>query len=106
LFLLLQLDRYSDALNLISARSSSTTTTTTTTTQSLEFERAYCLYRLHREDEALNVIYKLKSSSEELGLDKEDGMGRKLTSLEGQIVSLERFAAPPGGARQAYDTDG
>jgi hypothetical protein len=42
---------------------------------SLEFERAYCLYRLHREKEALVVLEGLSSR------------GRKEEHLEAQIVS-------------------
>jgi signal recognition particle subunit SRP72 len=42
----------------------------------LDFERAYCLYRLHREKEALSILE---------GLGKR---GRKEEHLEAQIVSV------------------
>ncbi|WWD15845.1 hypothetical protein CI109_100269 [Kwoniella shandongensis] len=65
LFLYLQTDEYSAALALLDAPPSSTS--------SLDFERAYCLYRLHREKEALAVLEGLK--------DKD----RKVDHLEAQI---------------------
>jgi len=43
---------------------------------SLDFERSYCLYRLHREKEALEV------------LQRSNGYGRKEKHLEAQIVCL------------------
>lgn len=66
LFLHLQTDDYTSALSLLDHPSNE---------QSLDFERAYCLYRLHREKEALEV---LKGLSEK---------GRKTDHLEAQIVS-------------------
>ncbi|WVN85270.1 uncharacterized protein L203_100415 [Cryptococcus depauperatus CBS 7841] len=52
LFLHLQTDDYSAALALLE---------NTTSEKGLEFERSYCLYRLHREKEALNILKGLKT---------------------------------------------
>ncbi|KAK8869879.1 hypothetical protein IAR55_000447 [Kwoniella newhampshirensis] len=65
LFLDLQTDDYSAALALLDNPPSAAS--------SLEFERAYCLYRLHREKEALVVLDGLK------------GKDRKVEHLEAQI---------------------
>ncbi|WWC69534.1 uncharacterized protein I206_103476 [Kwoniella pini CBS 10737] len=63
LFLHLQTDDYNSALSLLD--------TPPKDAETLEFERAYCLYRLHREKEALGLIS---------GKD-----GRKVNHLEAQI---------------------
>ncbi|WRT67060.1 uncharacterized protein IL334_004026 [Kwoniella shivajii] len=63
LFLYLQTDDYTSALSLLDKPP--------TSEGSLDFERAYCLYRLHREKEALNLI--------------EGKEGRKVQHLEAQI---------------------
>lgn len=68
LFLHLQTDDYSAALELVSTPPSGT--------GSLDFEKAYCLYRLHREKEALDIVEKLSER------------GRKVDHLEAQIVSV------------------
>jgi signal recognition particle subunit SRP72 len=67
LFLHLHTDDYAAALSLLDNPPAAAT--------SLEFERAYCLYRLHREKEALGLMEKLQSD------------GRKEKHLEAQIVS-------------------
>ena len=71
LFLHLQTDDYASALALLDNPPSGTT---------LDFERAYCLYRLHREQEALEILSKISSK------------GRKEEHLEAQIV--RSFPAP------------
>lgn len=68
LFLHLHTDDYASALTLLDNPPSSA--------PSLDFERAYCLYRLHREKEALELMEKLQSD------------GRKEKHLEAQIVRL------------------
>ena len=68
LFLHLHEDEYASALALLDK-------TPTGSSLSLEFERAYCLYRLHREKEALEVLQTITSQ------------GRKEDHLEAQIVS-------------------
>lgn len=65
LFLHLHTDDYASAL---------TTLDSSDMASALVFERAYCLYRLHREKEALDV------------LQKTGGSGRKEKHLEAQIV--------------------
>ncbi|KAE8538054.1 hypothetical protein D1P53_006121 [Cryptococcus gattii VGV] len=65
LFLHLQTDDYTSALSLLDHPSHE---------GSLDFERAYCLYRLHREKEALEVLK---------GLNEK---GRKMDHLEAQIL--------------------
>ncbi|WVR05118.1 hypothetical protein IAU60_002130 [Kwoniella sp. DSM 27419] len=65
LFLYLQTDEYTSALALLDAPPS--------TAESLDFERAYCLYRLHREKEALSTLDVLKTR------------GKKVDQLEAQI---------------------
>lgn len=67
LFLCLQTDDYTTALDIVSNPPAGA--------GSLEFERAYCLYRLHREKEALAIVEKL------------DDRGRRVDHLEAQIVS-------------------
>jgi signal recognition particle subunit SRP72 len=66
LFLHLHTDEYASALAVLDSSSLAS---------SLEFERSYCLYRLHREKEALKVLQKASTS------------GRKVKHLEAQIVS-------------------
>lgn len=68
LFLHLHTDDYTSALAVLDSSSLAS---------SLDFERSYCLYRLHREKEALEA---LKRSS---------GDGRKEKHLEAQIVCLD-----------------
>jgi signal recognition particle subunit SRP72 len=72
LFLYLQTDAYTSALALVESPPSGAAS-------SLDFERAYCLYRLHREKEALAV------------LDGLGDKGRKVEHLEAQIVSAWEF---------------
>jgi signal recognition particle subunit SRP72 len=67
LFLHLQIDDYAAALELVSSPPEGA--------GELQFEKAYCLYRLHREAEALE------------GLDKIGSKGRKEQHLDAQIVS-------------------
>ncbi|ORY33731.1 hypothetical protein BCR39DRAFT_518912 [Naematelia encephala] len=77
LFLHLQIDDYTAALELLSSPSAPS---------DLKFERAYCLYRLHREKEAMAML---------------DGLeGRKVMHLEAQIrYRLGEF----GKAQELYD---
>ena len=63
LFLHLHTDDYASALALVD---------NPPTAARLDFERAYCLYRLHREKEALEILGMIK--------------GRKEEHLEAQIV--------------------
>ncbi|WVQ98657.1 hypothetical protein IAU59_005788 [Kwoniella sp. CBS 9459] len=69
LFLYLQTDDYSAALTLLESPPTGTASTAST----LDFERAYCLYRLHREKEALTLLDGLKER------------GRKAQHLDAQI---------------------
>ena len=48
------------------------------------FEKAYSLYRLHREDDATRVLGKMKANSEETG----EEMDRGVLHLEAQLVRL------------------
>ena len=66
LFLNLHTNQYQAALDLLEHPPSSL---------SLDFEKAYCLYRLHREKEALVILQGLTHT------------GRKEQHLEAQIVS-------------------
>lgn len=70
LFLHLHTDEYASALELLSHPPKGSTST-------LEFEKAYCLYRLHREKEAMEVLKTISSQ------------GRKEDHLEAQIVSYD-----------------
>ena len=65
LFLHLQTDDYDSALKLLEKPPAPTL--------ALDFERAYCLYRLSREQEALEALGELKK-------------GRKEMHLEAQVV--------------------
>lgn len=67
LFLNLHTDDYTSALELLDNPPADSST-------SLQFERAYCLYRLHREKGALEVLKGISSR------------GRKEDHLEAQIV--------------------
>lgn len=67
LFLHLHTDDYASALSTLDSSGLASP---------LVFERAYCLYRLHREKEALDVLQKTGSS------------GRKEKHLEAQIVRV------------------
>lgn len=77
--MLLQNDDYAAALKAIAEPPSAHGTSET-----YQFERAYCLYRLHREQEALKAIGELK---EKQGSDFKSDEGRKVANLEAQIVS-------------------
>lgn len=92
LFLLLQTDQYATALDAISTYTSSASPSSSSST-AYQFERAYCLYRLHRSSEALVILSDLKkqasssassSSSEEPDYTSEQS--RKLLNLEAQIL--------------------
>ena len=72
LFLLLQTDAYEDALALVESLGDS---------EQREFEKAYALYRLHREDEAAAHVSKLKGSPQPT-----DANQRGVTHLEAQLV--------------------
>lgn len=74
LFLHLHTDDYASALTLLTDPPSESLTANT----KLDFERAYCMYRLHREKEALEVLQ---------GIEASEG-GRKVEHLEAQIVSI------------------
>ncbi|ORX39803.1 hypothetical protein BD324DRAFT_615041 [Kockovaella imperatae] len=63
LFLHLQTDDYTSALDLVNATSKAQDEST------LQFERAYCLYRLHREKEALSMLEKGSKGRKELHLE-------------------------------------
>jgi signal recognition particle subunit SRP72 len=69
LFLNLQTDDYASALDLVLK-------TPSRNDNKLEFEKAYCLYRLHREKEALEILGSAGESR-----------GKKEEHLEAQIVS-------------------
>ncbi|OCF35430.1 signal recognition particle subunit SRP72 [Kwoniella heveanensis BCC8398] len=71
LFLYLQTDDYTSALALLDTPPTGTTSSSGT----LAFERAYCLYRLHREKEALRLL-------EEFAPSERD---RKVQHLDAQI---------------------
>lgn len=66
MFLLLQTERYAEALSLLD-----------TTGSQDKYERAYTLYRLQRENEARDVLEKIKKEGED---------GRGTVHLEAQLV--------------------
>lgn len=68
LFLLLQTEQYSAALTLADSAE-----------HAFEFERAYSLYRLHREHEAAAVLKEIKSTA---------GPSRGVNHLEAQLVCI------------------
>lgn len=77
LFLLLQTDQYDRALETIESASQS---------DKLEFEKAYCLYRLHEEEKAKELVEKLRATEGgSVGLEQESA--RRLAHLEAQVVS-------------------
>lgn len=77
LFLLLQTDQYDVALDTIESASQS---------DKLDFEKAYCLYRLHEEDKAKESVEKLRATEGgSVGLEQESA--RRLAHLEAQVVS-------------------
>jgi signal recognition particle subunit SRP72 len=77
LFLLLQTDQYDLALDTIESASQS---------DKLEFEKAYCLYRLHEEEKAKQLVESLRQTEGgSVGLEQESA--RRLAHLEAQIVS-------------------
>lgn len=78
LFLLLQTDQYNLALETIESASHS---------DKLEFEKAYCLYRLHEEERARELVEKLRlTEGGSVSLEQESA--RRLAHLEAQVVSL------------------
>jgi signal recognition particle subunit SRP72 len=82
LFLLIQTERYASALTLVSSLSPDDASR-------YAFQRAYCLYRLHREDETCEILKSIKDKEE----DKEDDRG--MLHLEAQLVctfSLSLFS--------------
>lgn len=77
LFLLLQTDQYDLALETIESASQS---------DKLDFEKAYCLYRLHEEEKARELVEKLRATEGgSVGLEQESA--RRLAHLEAQVVS-------------------
>lgn len=74
LFLLLETDAYAAALELVES------TIASQSRGNLEFEKAYCLYRLHKEEDSLKIVESAKGSAS--GDDKV-----KWEHLEAQIVS-------------------
>ncbi|KAJ9126340.1 hypothetical protein QFC24_002073 [Naganishia onofrii] len=75
LFLLLQTDQYDLALDTIESASQS---------DKLEFEKAYCLYRLHEEEKAKQLVESLRQTEGgSVGLEQESA--RRLAHLEAQI---------------------
>lgn len=72
LFLLLQTDQYGAALSSVDTMSDP---------EQRNFEKAYALYRLHREEEASEYVSRLKGS-----LKVEDEKRRGITHLEAQLV--------------------
>lgn len=75
LFLLLETDAYAPALELVES------TIAAQSRGNLEFEKAYCLYRLHKEEESLKIVESVKGTARS-GEDK-----AKWEHLEAQIVS-------------------
>ena len=79
LFLLLQTEQYEIALALLE---------TLNVEGARNFEKAYALYRLHRENEAVDVLDRLKKSN------MSEASGRGVQHLEAQLVrtrSLQNF---------------
>lgn len=74
LFLLLETDAYAAALEIVES------TIASQSRGNLEFEKAYCLYRLHKEEDSLKIVESAKGSAS--GDDKV-----KWEHLEAQIVS-------------------
>lgn len=70
LFLLLQTEQYDSALALIAELN-----------EQRSFERAYALYRLHREEDATQVLEEIKSHGKEVEQ-------RGVMHLEAQLVSV------------------
>jgi len=96
LFLLLQTDRYADALEVFENYSPSSTTPLAEGNNSdekvaqdgeFDFEKAYCLYRLHRPAEALKLIDAGREGEGETVGGYEEDENRKVGHLKGQIVS-------------------
>ena len=80
LFLLLQTEQYNTALDLVSSLADPA---------AREFERTYALYRLHRENEAAELLPRLKA------LEGTDEMfARGVMHLEAQLVRLADLFAP------------
>jgi signal recognition particle subunit SRP72 len=87
LFLLLQTDQYDIAMETIESASQS---------DKLDFEKAYCLYRLHEEEKAKELVEKLRATEGgSVGLEHESA--RRLAHLEAQIVS--RSLEAPGASK-------
>ena len=74
LFLLLQTEQYDTALLLLGPLKDNT---------AREFEKAYALYRLHREPEAAEVLQHLKESGSDAGFND-----RGVVHLEAQLVCI------------------
>jgi hypothetical protein len=96
LFLLLQTDRYADALEVFEKYSPSSTAApaeginpgeTVGDKGEFDFEKAYCLYRLHRPAEALKLIDAGREEEGETVGGYEEDENRKVGHLKGQIVS-------------------
>jgi signal recognition particle subunit SRP72 len=83
LFLLLQTDQYPLALSSFTSYPQ-ITLSSSNPEKGFLFEKAYCLYRLHRELEALGLIDKELGGRE--GYESEEG--RKVGHLRGQIVGF------------------
>ncbi|KAH8086869.1 hypothetical protein HD553DRAFT_334603 [Filobasidium floriforme] len=90
LFLLLQTDQYPTALASFEEyhhANSPLNPSPSDNADDFEFERAYCLYRLHRGDEALKMIERMESSSTNMStMGYETEQGRKVGHLKGQIL--------------------
>lgn len=82
LFLLLQTEQYDAALALISDNKSEGT--------SREFEKAYALYRLHREFDASDVLSNVKGTE-----GPSEFHSRGIIHLEAQLVSLHHSPSRP-----------
>ncbi|KAH8110496.1 hypothetical protein DFH11DRAFT_771088 [Phellopilus nigrolimitatus] len=74
LFLLLQTEQYNTALTLLESLDDPA---------SRDFERAYALYRLHRETEAADVLSHLKGAQQASGVQDQD---RGVMHLEAQLA--------------------
>ncbi len=81
LFLLLQTDQYAAALAMTEALAGPSSDTESDRDGHL-FEKAYSLYRLHREEEATEVLRGVKEKSEAAGKEVDRG----ILHLEAQLV--------------------
>ncbi|KAI0705263.1 hypothetical protein C8T65DRAFT_652783 [Cerioporus squamosus] len=87
LFLLLQTDQYAAALAMTQAPAGLPSSDDEEDREEHLFEKAYSLYRLHREEEATEVLKSVKEMSEEAG----EEVDRGVLHLEAQLAYRQGF---------------